>query len=87
MCILALCGKEAVVQHVCLQSMCTEGQPSNCTFTLQAADTAAPYVKKGVDVASPYVKAGANLAQEAAKPVIKAAGPIVQVKHHQHCCQ
>ena len=44
-------------------------------------------MKKGVDVASPYVKAGANLAQEVAKPVIKAAGPIVQVMHHQHSCE
>ena len=40
---------------------------------------AAPYVKKGVTVATPYVKAGAQAAQEIAKPVVRAAGPVVQV--------
>lgn len=40
---------------------------------------AAPYVKKGITVASPYVKAGAGVVQDVAKPVIKAAGPVVQV--------
>ena len=47
--------------------------------TVQAAEIASPYVKKGVDVATPYVKQGVNLAGEVAKPVISAAGPIVRV--------
>ena len=36
----------------------------------EATDTAAPYVKKGLDVAT-----------EVAKPVIRAAEPVVKVGH------
>lgn len=47
----------------------------------QAADVAAPYVRRGVTAATPYVKATAEAAQDIAKPVIKAAGPVFQASH------
>ena len=46
---------------------------------LHAADVAAPYVKKGITVATPYVRAGADVVTDVAKPVIRAAGPVVKV--------
>jgi len=57
---------------------------SHSTTNLQAADIATPYVKKGVDVATPYVKATASLAQDVSKPIVNAAGPIVQVPPPPH---
>ncbi len=41
---------------------------------------AAPYVKRGIETAAPYVKAGAEVAQDVAKPIVRAAGPALQVE-------
>ena len=46
---------------------------------LQAYDKAAPVVKEATDTAAPYVKKGLDVATEVAKPVIRAAEPVVKV--------
>ncbi len=51
---------------------------------VQAYDKAAPVVKEASDTAAPYVKKGLDVATEVAKPVIRAAGPVVKVSFD--CC-
>ena len=47
---------------------------------MQAYDKAAPVVKDATDTATPYVKKGLDVAGEVARPVIRAAEPIVKVR-------
>ena len=47
---------------------------------MQAYDKAAPVVKDATDTATPYVKKGLDVAGEVARPVIRAAEPIVKVQ-------
>ena len=46
---------------------------------MQAYDKAAPVVKDATDTATPYVRKGLDVAGEVARPVIRAAEPIVKV--------
>ena len=48
---------------------------------MQAYDKAAPVVKEATDTAAPYVKKGLDVAGEVARPVIRAAEPVVKVGH------
>ena len=46
---------------------------------MQAYDEAAPVVKDATDTAAPYIKKGLDVAGEVAKPVLRAAEPVVKV--------
>lgn len=46
---------------------------------MQAYERAAPVVKDVADTAAPYVKKGIETASEVAGPVVKAAEPVVKV--------
>lgn len=52
---------------------------------MQAADQAAPYVRKGVDTVGPIVKTAAGYAKQVAEPIISAATPIVQARLNFPC--
>ena len=71
---------EGLAAHVNVAWYCSHMQPSLLT-SLQAYDKAAPVVKEATDTAAPYVKKGLDVATEVAKPVIRAAGPVVKVSH------
>ena len=47
---------------------------------MQAYDKAAPVVKDATDTAAPYVKKGLDVAGQVARPVIRAAEPVVKVR-------
>ena len=49
---------------------------------MQAYDKAAPVVKEATDTAAPYVKKGLDVAGDVARPVIRAAEPVVKVGHY-----
>ena len=55
-------------------------QPGELDYPMQAADQAAPYVRKGVDTVGPYAKSAAGYAKQVAEPLINAATPIVQAR-------
>jgi hypothetical protein len=46
---------------------------------MQAYSQAAPVVKEAADTATPYVKKGLEVASEVAAPVVRAAEPVVKV--------